>query len=129
MNSGESEANSRSDQELEKIEILGISNEVYPDQRRVKVNFSVSSFLENPNASLKLFNQENTLLTEVNIVNIFSSTNEITLHIPAGQNKPGDYRISLELFSLSEEEIPDSDHQVSLETIPLQSSSTSFTLL
>ena len=129
MNSGESPTTSNSDQDLEEIKIVEFSSEVYTDQRRIKVNFTLSPFLENPNASIKLINQDNNLLTEVNIVNIFSSANEITLHIPANRNKPGDYRIELDLFYIREEEPQDADEQAALKTIPIKSVSTTFSLL
>ena len=86
--------NNQNDQELDTIGILEFSSELYPDLRRVKVNFLLSSFLENPNASLTLFNQDKEELVSVNIVNIFNQANEITLHIPANRTKPGEYFIS-----------------------------------
>jgi len=117
------------EQPIQDIEILEFSSEIYPDHRRVKVTFALSDFQVNPNASIKLTNQNGDRLAEVNIINIFSHANEITLHIPANQNKPGDYKIELDLFYVQEEEIPGADDQVSLKTIPLKSVSTTFTLL
>jgi hypothetical protein len=120
---------SQDDPELKDIEVIEFSSEIYPDKRRVKINFLLSDFQVNPNAAITLVNQSEEQLAEVNIVNIFSQDNEITLHIPANQNKPGDYQIALDLFYVQEEEIPGSEGQVSLKTIPLKSVSTSFTLL
>lgn len=117
------------DQQLQEIEVLEFSCEIYPDRRRVKVTFTLSDFQVNPNASIVLMNQNSDRLAEINIINIFSRANEITLHIPANQNKPGDYKIELDLFYVQEEEIPGADDQVSLKTIPLKSVTTSFTLL
>jgi len=117
------------DPHMADIDVLEISSEVYSDRRRVKVNFLLSDFQINPNAAISLVNQSGEQLAEVNIVNIFSPANEITLHIPANQNKPGDYQITLGLFYVQEEEVPETDGQVSLKTIPLKSVSTSFTLL
>ena len=129
MNSADKPELSHKDQQLQEIEIVEFSSEIYPDHRRVKVTFLLSAFQKNPNASIKLLNQNNDQLTEVNIVNIFSQANEITLHIPVNQNKPGDYRIELDLFYIQEEKIPGADDQVSLKSIPLKSVTTSFTLL
>ena len=120
---------SQKDQQLLAIEVEEFSSEIYPDRRRVMVTFQLSAFQVNPNASIKLLNQNGDRLAEVNIINIFSQANEITLHIPVNQNKPGDYKIELDLFYIQEEEIPDADDQVSLNTIPLKSVTTSFTLL
>jgi len=120
---------SQKDQQFQAIEVEEFSSEIYPDRRRVMVTFQLSAFQVNPNASIKLLNQNGDRLAEVNIINIFSQTNEITLHIPVNQNKPGDYKIELDLFYIQEEEIPGADDQVSLKTIPLKSVTTSFTLL
>jgi predicted SnoaL-like aldol condensation-catalyzing enzyme len=119
---------SQKDQQFQAIEVVEFSSEIYPDRRRVMVTFQLSAFQVNPNASLKLLNLNGDRLAEVNIINIFSQTNEITLHIPVNQNKPGDYKIELDLFYIQEEEIPGADDQVSLKTIPLKSVTTSFTL-
>ena len=116
-------------QQLHPIEVVEFSSEIYPDRRRVMVTFQLSAFQVNPNASIKLLNQNGERLAEVNIINIFSQANEITLHIPVNQNKPGDYKIELDLFYIQEEEIPGADDKVSLKTIPLKSITTSFTLL
>ena len=120
---------SQKDQQFQAIEVEEFSSEIYPDRRRVMVTFQLSAFQVNPNASIKLLNQNGDRLAEVNIINIFSQANEITLHIPVNQNKPGDYKIELDLFYIQEEEIPGADDQVSLKTIPLKSITTSFTLL
>jgi predicted SnoaL-like aldol condensation-catalyzing enzyme len=120
---------SQKDQQFQAIEVEEFSSEIYPDRRRVMVTFQLSAFQVNPNASIKLLNQNGDRLAEVNIINIFSQANEITLHIPVNQNKPGDYKIELDLFYIQEEGIPGADDQVSLKTIPLKSITTSFTLL
>jgi hypothetical protein len=116
--------------EMDDIDILEFSSELYPDQRRVKVVFHLSPFSENPNASISINNQQGDILTSVNIVNIFSSDNEITLHIPAKQNTPGVYTVTIELFHVQEETSNGSqeDH-LSLKTIPLGSSSSTFSIL
>ncbi|MFV1948674.1 MAG: hypothetical protein ACC633_01935 [Anaerolineales bacterium] len=129
MNPAEKPDLTHQDQPLQEIEILEFSSEIYPDHRRVKVTFTLSDFQVNPNASIVLMNQNSDRLAEINIINIFNRANEITLHIPANQNKPGDYKIELDLFYVQEEEIPGADDQVSLKTIPLKSVTTSFTLL
>lgn len=129
MNLAEKPDLSHKDQQLQAIEVVEFSSEIYPDHRRVKVTFLLSDFQVNPNAFIKLLNQNGDHLAEVNIVNIFSQSNEITLHIPANQNKPGDYKIELDLFYIQEEETTGAEGQVSLKTIPLKSVSTSFTLL
>lgn len=117
------------DQKMEMIEILEFSCDIYPDLRRVKVNFTLSSFLENPNASLVLCNQGNEELVSVNIVNIFSQANEITLHIPANQNQPGEYTVKMDLFYVQEDIDGNEENQeVRIRTIPISSSSSTFSI-
>jgi len=119
-----------SDAQLDDIEILEFTSEIYPDRRRVKVNFLLSSFQVNPNAALTLFSPEGEKLASVNIVNIFSQANEITLHIPVNRNIPGEYRIEMDLFYIQEEENPsDEGDGISLKTIPLKSKTSTFSLL
>jgi len=87
------------------IKILSFSAEPYPDGRRVLVRLLLSSFLEGPNAVITLSNEENQELAAVNIVNIFSPENEITLHIPGNKKLPGNYLVNVEVFYAEEEEI------------------------
>jgi hypothetical protein len=87
------------------IKILSFAAEPYPDSRRVLVRLLLSSFLEGPNAVITLSNEENQELAAVNIVNIFSPENEITLHIPGNKKLPGNYIVNVEVFYAEEEEI------------------------
>ena len=116
------------DKNLEEIDIQEFSVEVYPDLRRVKIDFLLSSFLDNPNASLALINQDGEVITTVNIINIFSQANEITLHIPYGQNKPGIYKIEMRLFYVLEETSSEKEHEISLKTIPIKTDFRSFSI-
>lgn len=116
-------------QQQDEIEILEFTSEVYPDRRRVKVEFLLSAFLVNPNASLTLISPAGEVLASVNIVNIFSQANEITLHIPASRNHPGEYRIEMELFQILEADNPESGQDaITLKTIPLRSKAIQFFL-
>jgi len=124
-----SSINHQNEQELETIYILELSCDIYPDLRRVKVSFLLSPFLENPNATLILINQEKEELVSVNIVNIFNQVNEITLHIPANRNKPGEYMVKMDLFSVQEEMTGDEENQeVNFKTIPIRSKSSTFSI-
>jgi hypothetical protein len=71
----------------------------------------LSSFLEGPNAVITLSNEENQELATVNIVNIFSPENEITLHIPGNKKLPGNYKVNVEVFYAEEEEIEQDGEQ------------------
>ena len=111
------------------IKILSFDAEPYPDGRRVKVRLLLSSFLEGPNATINLSNEENQELVSVNIVNIFSPENEITLHIPGNKKLPGNYKVDVEVFYVEEEEIEqDGEQRLSFKQSLVDSASTSISI-
>ena len=115
--------------EDQETDILEISAEPYLDKRRIKILFRLSSFASAPNASINLTNEDNQLLVSANMVNIFSPDNEITLHLPENKNRPGEYTVTLDLFSLVEEETDAEDGlKVILKQTNINSSSCSFAL-
>ena len=115
--------------ENQDTDILEITTEPYPDKRRIKVLFRLSSFASAPNVSIKLTNEDNEILVTANMVNIFNPENEITLHLPAKKNQPGKYTVDLELFSLTEEETDAEDGpKVKLKQTNLKTRSCSFSL-
>jgi len=115
--------------EDQETEILVITADPYPDKRRIKVQFRLSSFSSAPNGTVTLANEDNELLVTANLVNIFSTENEITLHLPANKNMAGEYSVTLEIFSLIEAETEDADGpKVILEQTNIISNSCSFTL-
>lgn len=115
--------------ENQETDILEITAEPYPDKRRIKVLFRLSSFSSLPNAELTLRNEDNEPLVTANLVNILNTENEITLHLPANKNQPGEYTVTLEIFSLVEEETEgDEAPTVTFNQTNLKSSSCSFRL-
>ena len=116
--------------ENQEANILDITAEPYPDKRRIKVIFRLSSLSSTPNGAITLANKENEVLVTANMVNIFNPENEITLHLPSKKNQPGEYTVTLVLFSLTEEETDDEDDpKVALKQTDIKSRSCSFTLL
>ena len=115
--------------ENQEADILEITIEPYPDKRRIKVLFRLSSFSSAPNVSINLTNEDNEILVTANMVNIFNPENEITLHLPANKNQPGEYTVTLELFSLKEEETGAEDEpKVTLKQTNIKTRSCSFSL-
>ncbi len=111
------------------IKILSFDAEPYPDGRRVKVRLLLSSFLQGPNAIINLSNQENQELASVNIVDIFSPENEITLHFPGNKKQPGSYKVNVEVFYVEEEEIErDGEQQIFFRQSLIDSASPSFSI-
>jgi len=112
------------------IDILDFSAQPYPDNRRVKVNFQLSPFLNAPNAAITMTNQKNEPVVAVDIVNIISLDNEITLHIPLHFSKPGEFSIHLTLFIIEEDQVGEGESQgATLNQSDFRTHSTSFTLL
>ena len=112
----------------QEIKIQSIEAELYPDGRRVKVTFTLSSFTNGPNASVTLSSNK-TQIASVSIVNIFVPENEITLHIPGSHVKSGTYHVDLELFFIIEEEIEDQGElKIRLQQSQIDSASVSFTI-
>ena len=112
----------------EEIKIQAVKAEPYPDGRRVKVKFILSSFTQGPNALVTL-TSNNIQLVSVNIVNIFVPENEITLHIPGDGVKPGTYQVELDLFFIVEtENEAKEDSNIRLRESHLDSASVSFTI-
>jgi hypothetical protein len=111
------------------IKILSFAAEPYPDGRRVLVRLLLSSFLKGPNAVITLSNEENQELAAVNIVNIFSPENEITLHIPGNKKLPGNYLVNVEVFYAEEEEIEqDGEQRLSFKQSLVDRASISFSI-
>ncbi len=96
------------------IKILSFNAEPYPDGRRVRVRLVLSPFLQGPNGEISLTNQDDELLTTINIVNIFIPENEFTLHIPESKSLPGSYTVNVEVFYIEEEEIEQDGETLSL---------------
>ncbi len=115
--------------ENQETDILEITAQPYPDKRRIKVMFRLSSFSSAPNGTITLVNKKDELLVTADMVNIFDLETEITLHLPANKNQPGEYSVTLMLFSLTEEETEDENGpKVALKQTDIKSSSCSFTL-
>ncbi|MCU0475377.1 MAG: hypothetical protein MUC99_04570 [Anaerolineae bacterium] len=79
-----------------KIESVGVTP--YPDRFRVFVEIKVSPFLERPNLLLTLHDDDDTLVSELNIIETMHNAMEFTMHI---RNKPepaGAYALTVELF-------------------------------
>ena len=111
------------------IKIISFAAEPYPDGRRVLVRLLLSSFLEGPNATINLSNEENQELAAVNIVSIFSPETEITLHIPRNKKLPGNYSVDVEVFYTEEEEIEqEGEKRLSFKQSLVDSASTSFSI-
>lgn len=111
------------------VEIINFTADVYPDQKRVKVHFRLSSFQAPPNAAITVFGVEGEELASVDLVNITQPESEITLHIPKSHAGKGECQVELKLFDLQERQAQGNEKgEVKLITKKLTSSRTAFTL-
>lgn len=110
-------------------EIINLTAEPYEDHRRVRVTFRLSFFQEPPNAAITLFGVEGEEITSVDVLNIFQTENEVTLHIPKARGHQGEYKVELTLFKLKERKARvDEDGEVKLSTQNLSTRTIAFTL-
>jgi len=111
------------------VEIIALKAKPYPDQKRVRVHFRLTQFLEPPNATITLLGVAGEELASVEMVNISQPDNELTLHIPKSYRQQGLYQIAVTLFTLEERDAQgDEIGEVKLETQNLQTNRTTFTL-
>jgi len=109
--------------------IISFTAAPYPDQKRVKVNFQLSSFQQPPDATITIFGKEGEELASVDVVNISQSDNEITLHLPISHPGKGECQVELKLYNLDERQArEDEKGEVKLTTKNLSSTRTTFTL-
>ncbi len=109
--------------------IVELIAEPYPDMRRVRVAFRLSTSRKSLGSAITLNNQTGEVLASANIVNMYISQNEITLHIPAPLSKAGKYNLTLSLFTLQEVESELEPGKVgAILSNPLDSKTISFTL-
>ena len=118
-------ANPDSDLDPE-IEILSLEAIPYPDGRRIKVIFQLSPFTKEPSALITLADDDGHIIASVNIVNIFTSENEITLHVAEKDALSGSYEVKLNLFHITEEEIEGDEQHVRIMQSPITSTAVSF---
>jgi hypothetical protein len=113
----------------EEIKIVSFIAEPYPDGRRVKIKLHLSAIQKSPNAVINIFDQDNLQLASVNIVSIFHPENEITIHIPGDLKLPGEYKATVEVFDVEEEELDqEGKGKLVLNQSLIDSTSTTFTI-
>ena len=108
------------------VEIISLEAFPYPDGRRIKVQFQLSPFTQGPSALVSLAAEDGKIIASVNIVNIFTPENEITLHVANEDALSGSYEVKLNLFHIIEEEIEDEEQYVRIRQSPLTSAVVSF---
>lgn len=81
-----------------RVKIESVAATPYPDRFRVFVEVKVTPFLERPNLLITLHDDDDHLVTELNIIETMHNKMEFTMHIRGKQDPAGAYALTVELF-------------------------------
>lgn len=102
---------SRDQIHIKSLEILP-----FPDRFRVYVRICVTPFLERPNLLLVAHDQNDRIVSELNIIETMHNDMEFTLHIRGVSDPVGLYTLTADLFY--ETRNPPQDRRIETFTIP-----------
>lgn len=88
----------------------------YPDRFRVHVNIVITPFIERPNLLLVAHNEEDHIVSELNIIETMHHNMEFTLHIRNVSEPAGIYTLTVDLFY--ETRNPPHDRRIETFVIP-----------
>jgi hypothetical protein len=103
-------------QPKEKIRIEELSVLPYKDRFRVRVHVRVTAFLERPNLLLVAHNEEDRIVSELNIIETMHHDMEFTMHIRQVDDPAGVYTLTADLFY--ETRNPPQDRRIETFIIP-----------
>lgn len=89
------------------VEILNFHAQPYEDGKRVLISLTFTPFQENPSADVRVFDQDDNQVANVNIIETIDPETEITIHLRQ-QEPQGQYRVTAEAFYL-EHELPEEE--------------------
>lgn len=78
---------------IEALEITG-----YPDRFRVHIHIKVTPFLERPNLILAIHDEEDHIVSELNVIETMHADMEFTMHIRGVEDPAGAYTLTAILF-------------------------------
>lgn len=79
-----------------RIELLEV--QPYPDRFRIFIHVRITPFLERPNLLLTAHDDQDAVVTELNIIETMHHDMEFTMHIRNRQNTAGVYTLTADLF-------------------------------
>ena len=88
----------------------------YPDRFRVHIHVIVTPFQERPNLLLVAHDENDRIVSELNVIETMHHDMEFTLHIRGVDDPAGIYTLTVELFY--ETRKPPQDRQIETFTIP-----------
>jgi len=102
-------------QPRENVKIEDIRISPYPDGHRLKVEIDVTPFQERPNLMIAVHDENDKIVSELNIIETMHFNMEFTMHMRGLDDPTGAYSLTAELFY--ETRTPPQDHQVEGFTI------------
>jgi hypothetical protein len=103
-------------QPKENIHIEGLEITPYPDRFRVHIHIKVTPFLERPNLLLVAHNDQDQIVSELNVIETMHHDMEFTMHIRNMTDPAGTYTLTADLFY--ETRNPPQDRQIEAFEIP-----------
>jgi len=88
----------------------------YPDRFRVHIHIQVTPFQERPNLLIVAHNEEDRIVSELNVIETMHYDMEFTLHIRNVQDPAGLYTLTADLFY--ETRNPPQDRRIETFTVP-----------
>jgi hypothetical protein len=92
----------------------------YPDRFRVHIHIQVTPFQERPNLLLVAHNEEDRIVSELNVIETMHYDMEFTLHIRNVQDPAGLYTLTADLFY--ETRNPPQDRRIETFVVPEEQS-------
>ncbi|MFZ4825929.1 MAG: hypothetical protein ACOYLB_01105 [Phototrophicaceae bacterium] len=92
------------------VKIEEVHVKPYPDGFRVHINIVVTPFQERPNLVLVIHNEQDSIVSELNIIETMHHNMEFTMHLRGVTNPIGVYSLTVELFY--ENRIPAQDKKI-----------------
>jgi hypothetical protein len=92
----------------EEIKIEDVVASPYPDGMRVHVQVKVTPFRERPNLMLVIHDEDDTIVSELNIIETMHTNMEFTMHLRGIENPAGAYSLTVELFYETRNPVQDS---------------------
>lgn len=99
-----------------KIEKLEINP--YPDRFRVHIHIQVTPFMERPNLLLVAHDEQDRIVSELNIIETMHADMEFTMHLRNVKEPAGVYTLTADLFY--ETRTPPQDRRLEAFTIPIE---------
>jgi hypothetical protein len=103
-------------QPKENVRIEELEITPYPDRFRVHIHIKVTPFLERPNLILVAHNDQDQIVSELNVIETMHHDMEFTMHIRNVTDPAGAYTLTADLFY--ETRNPPQDRQIETFEIP-----------